>query len=191
MERISRYGAVAVLFLALCFLRSGISDHLKSGSSEILPPNNYFIGLGSLFAGMGIVMSIIAIKTRKPSENDRIITINWNPGHDASVSATLNFNDFKGSSTVVVCDKWRHRYPVVGEECRVISLNKRFMLRQSAWRDVVETIDRQPVNMDEAYAIYLSNSHLLLFSRAWEGIWKRKAMCAAVSARDARYNFFL
>jgi hypothetical protein len=75
MERISKYGAVAVLFLALCFLRSGISDHIKSGSSEILPPNNYFIGLGSLFAGMGIVMAIIAIKTRKPSENDRIITI--------------------------------------------------------------------------------------------------------------------
>lgn len=75
MERISKYGAVAVLSLALCFLSSGISDHINSGSPEILPPNNYFIGLGSLFAGMGVVMSIIAIKTRKPSENDRIITI--------------------------------------------------------------------------------------------------------------------
>ena len=76
MERISKYGAVAVLFLALCLLRSGVSDHISSGSSEILPPINYFIGLGSLFAGMGIVMSVIAIKTRKPSEEDRIITIN-------------------------------------------------------------------------------------------------------------------
>lgn len=75
MERISKYGAVAVLFLALCFLRSGVSDHIKSGSSEIIAPNNYFIGRGTLFAGMGIVMSIIAIKTRKPRE-DRIITIN-------------------------------------------------------------------------------------------------------------------
>lgn len=75
MERISKYGGVAVLFLALCFLRSGVSDHIKSGSSEIIAPNNYFIGLGTLFAGMGIVMSIIAIKTRKPRE-DQIITIN-------------------------------------------------------------------------------------------------------------------
>jgi hypothetical protein len=65
MERISKFGAAVSLGIAFCLLRSGIVDHLNSGSAEIVPPNNWFIGLGSLFAGMGVVMIIIAIKTRK------------------------------------------------------------------------------------------------------------------------------
>jgi hypothetical protein len=60
--RISRFGAVAVLMLALCFLRAGIAGHIRSGT-EIIPPNNYFIAFGILFSGMGVVMAIIAIKT--------------------------------------------------------------------------------------------------------------------------------
>jgi hypothetical protein len=73
MERISRFGAMAVLVFALCFLRAGIAGHVRSGSSEIIPPNNYFIAFGTLFSGMGVVMAIIAINTAKRER--RIITI--------------------------------------------------------------------------------------------------------------------
>jgi hypothetical protein len=62
MERISRFGAMAVLVFALCFLRAGIAGHIRSGSTEIIPPNNYFIAFGILLSGMGAVMAIIAIK---------------------------------------------------------------------------------------------------------------------------------
>jgi hypothetical protein len=63
MERIARFGAVAVLMLAPRFLRAGIAGHIISGSTEIIPPNNYFIAFGILFSGMGVVMTIIGIKT--------------------------------------------------------------------------------------------------------------------------------
>ena len=74
MERISRLGAFVVTILAICFLRVGIIGHIRSGSPEITAPNNYFIGLGSLFLGMGVVMTIIAIKTRSETKDERILT---------------------------------------------------------------------------------------------------------------------
>lgn len=75
MERISKLGAFGVTLLAICFLRAGIIGHVRSSSPEINPPNSYFIGLGSLFLGMGVVMTIIAIKTRSEPKDDRIVTI--------------------------------------------------------------------------------------------------------------------
>jgi hypothetical protein len=53
------------------FLRTGILGHIDSGSPEILPPNNYFIALGSLFAGMAVVMLVIHLKTRDPKQAKR------------------------------------------------------------------------------------------------------------------------
>jgi len=75
MERISRLGAFVVTIVAICFLRSGIIGHTRSGSPEIAAPNNYFIGLGSLLLGMGVVMTIIAIKIRSKLKDERIVTI--------------------------------------------------------------------------------------------------------------------
>lgn len=74
MERISQIGATFLIGLALCLLRAGIVGHLRSGSIEILPPNNYFIGLGTLFLQTGVVVAVIIVKTMKVKQG-QVITI--------------------------------------------------------------------------------------------------------------------
>jgi hypothetical protein len=61
---------------AVCFLRSGIIEHLRSGSVDVVPPNNYLIGLGALLAGIGMTMLIIEIKYyRVKNKSPSVVTI--------------------------------------------------------------------------------------------------------------------
>ena len=70
----SEIGISVGLVLAFCFLRSGIIGLLQSGNTI---PNNYFIGLGSLFADMGITLLMIEKKIKnirdEESHNRRIL----------------------------------------------------------------------------------------------------------------------
>ena len=69
-----KMAAAFLIGLALCFLRAGIIGHIRTGVAEVVPPNNYFIGLGSLFLGMGVVVVVIILKTTK-AERPTITTI--------------------------------------------------------------------------------------------------------------------
>lgn len=72
----TRYGSIVAISAALCFLRSGIIGHLRSGSAEVVPPNNYFVGLGALLAGIGLTMLIIEIKYNRVKEKSpSVVTI--------------------------------------------------------------------------------------------------------------------
>jgi hypothetical protein len=62
MGNATLYGSMVAISAAVCFLRSGIIEHLRSRSVDVFPPNNYFIGLGALLAGIGMTMLIIEIK---------------------------------------------------------------------------------------------------------------------------------
>lgn len=54
MGNATLYGSIVAISAALCFLRSGIIGHLRSGTIEVVSPSNYFIGLGALLAGIGM-----------------------------------------------------------------------------------------------------------------------------------------
>jgi len=74
MATILRAAAAFLIGFALCFLRAGIVGHIRTGVAEVVAPNNYFIGLGSLFLGMGVVVVVIILKTAK-AEKTAIVTI--------------------------------------------------------------------------------------------------------------------
>lgn len=76
MGNATLYGSIIAISVALCFLRSGIIGHLRSGSVEVVPPNNYFVGLGALLAGIGLTMLIIEIKYNRVKEKSpSVVTI--------------------------------------------------------------------------------------------------------------------
>jgi hypothetical protein len=67
-------GSIIAISAALCLLRSGIIGLLRSGS-VVVPPNNYFIGLGTLLAGIGITMLIIEIKYNRVRKSPSVTMI--------------------------------------------------------------------------------------------------------------------
>jgi hypothetical protein len=74
MATMLRMAAAFLIGFALCFLRAGIIGHLRTGVAEVVPPNNYFIGFGSLFLGMGVVVIVLILKTTR-AEKTSITTI--------------------------------------------------------------------------------------------------------------------
>lgn len=65
MGLLTRYGILSAGGAALCLLRSGVYGYFEAGGGsvlEIAPPANYFLGLGSLLAGIAVVMLVIEIK---------------------------------------------------------------------------------------------------------------------------------
>ena len=76
MGNATLYGSMFAISTALCFLRSGIIGSLRSGSAEVVPPNNYFVGLGALLAGIGLTMLIIEIRHNRVKEKSpSVVTI--------------------------------------------------------------------------------------------------------------------
>ena len=75
MGNATRSGSIIAMSAAPCFLRSGIIGHLRSGSVEVVLPNNYFISLGTLLAGIGIMMLIIEIKYNRVRKSPSVTMI--------------------------------------------------------------------------------------------------------------------
>jgi len=75
MGNATLYGSIVAMSAALCLLRSGIIGHLRSGSVEVVPPDNYFVGLGALLAGIGLTMLIIEIKYNRVEKSPSVVTI--------------------------------------------------------------------------------------------------------------------
>jgi hypothetical protein len=71
-------GGGATFSLAACLLKAGINGFYQS-AGEWVAPNNYFVGLGGLFLGMGIVCLLMVRLESKEVRERGFRPINTEP----------------------------------------------------------------------------------------------------------------